>query len=125
MNRRELSDLLKRIKRAYSNFYLPDHPSEIETLKAILDDWHDYLVDIPFKQAAQNLKRYVLDPGQRYPPHPGALAQPLETDMDRYFERQQAEGQYTLEQWEQMRREAVGPTDEQRRKVAEIRGRTV
>lgn len=93
----------------------------------MVDDWSDYLAEIPYAQAKENLRRYVLDAGNKYPPHPGALARPLESksDAERYFEQQQAAGILTLEQWEQLRNNAVGPTDEQRRKVEEIRGRSI
>lgn len=90
----------------------------------MIEKWQRILHDTPLDFAVKRLEQYAAQSENRYAPHPGALAK-IKTDADRYYEHQQASGIMTLEQWEQMRQSAVGPTEEQRRKVAAIRGRTV
>lgn len=36
--------------------------------------WHDLLKDIPFERAQRNLRAYIMDGNNKYPPHPGELA---------------------------------------------------
>ncbi|OMF37458.1 hypothetical protein BK133_05220 [Paenibacillus sp. FSL H8-0548] len=122
MNKAEISEIFKRIKRAYAMFHIPD---EINSLRELVEEWSDFLADIPDETVKVNLRRYVLNPDNKYPPHPGALARPLDTrtDADRYHEHMQASGMMTLEQWELMRNKAVPPTEEQRRKVRELLGK--
>ncbi|MEK4052673.1 hypothetical protein MHB84_03395 [Paenibacillus sp. FSL F4-0087] len=86
-----------------------------------LQSWHEALTDIPFELAQSNLKKYVADPDNKYPPHPGALAKkPVFTDSDRYHAGLKKSGQRTLEENEELSIGKVGPTEEQRRKVRDL-----
>jgi len=49
-----------------------------------LELWCDLLKDVPFELAQANLRRYVLDPYNKFPPHPGVLAErPAQTAIGR------------------------------------------
>jgi hypothetical protein len=86
-----------------------------------LQSWHDALNDIPFELAESNLKKYVADPENKYPPHPGALAKkPIVTESDRYHAGLKKSGQRILTTNEKLSIGAVGPTEEQRRKVRDL-----
>ncbi|MEC0107251.1 hypothetical protein P4H27_09915 [Paenibacillus taichungensis] len=86
-----------------------------------LQSWHEALTDIPFELAQSNLKKYVADPDNKYPPHPGALAKkPVFTDSDRYHTGLKTSGQRTLQENKKLSIGAVGPTEEQRRKVRDL-----
>lgn len=86
-----------------------------------LQSWHEALTDIPFELAQSNLKKYVADPENKYPPHPGALAKkPIVTESDRYHTGLKMSGQRILATNENLSTGAVGPTEEQRRKVRDL-----
>ncbi|WP_171056525.1 replicative helicase loader/inhibitor [Paenibacillus sinopodophylli] len=106
-------------------FYYPIFGGDREQARAKIDAWHESLETIPLSQAVENLKRYAADSENKYPPHPGALTKPLDmrTDADRYHEHMHNSGIQTVEQWDLMRKKAVPPTEEQRRKVRESLGR--
>lgn len=53
------------IQNAYSQF-------ETDHIKAKI--WADLLWDTPFELAQKNLRRYIMNPENKYPPHPGELA---------------------------------------------------
>lgn len=48
------------------NFYYDDDKVAV---------WTNILADVPFTTAQKNLRNYILNPENEYPPHPGALAQ--------------------------------------------------
>jgi hypothetical protein len=86
-----------------------------------MESWHEALQDVPFPLAHSNLIKYVADPDNKYAPHPGALAKrPIKTESDRYHESMKKAGTKTLQTNELLRKGAVGPTEEQRRKVREL-----
>lgn len=123
MDKTELTALFKRIKRVYPMFGIPQ---DKEAAREMIDDWHAILADVPFDVAVHNLRRHTLDPDNKYPPHPGALARPIEqkTEFDRYHEWMRESGQITITEYEQMRARAVGPTPEQRERVRRVFERT-
>ncbi|MDP4095456.1 hypothetical protein OIN60_01445 [Paenibacillus sp. P96] len=86
-----------------------------------LQSWHEALKHISFSLAHSNLIKYVADPDNRYAPHPGALAKrPVVTESERYHEGMKKAGAVMLQTSESLREDAVGPTEEQRRKVREL-----
>lgn len=118
MTKSEVARLFERIV-----YYYPAFTGDIEKINA----WHEVLGRTLIDQAMTNLKQHVSDPDNKYPPHPGALAKSLDskTDVDRYHDHMKMSGIVTLKEWETMRANAVGPTEEQRRKVREKIGRSV
>lgn len=88
-----------------------------------MNSWKEVLSSVSYEQACENLKRYVADADNKYPPHPGALAGKGRSDADRYYERMRQSGDRLQSEWEEMRRESCGPTEEQQRKVREYLGR--
>ncbi|MGG1673304.1 hypothetical protein ACIFOE_22235 [Paenibacillus sp. NRS-1783] len=86
-----------------------------------MESWHEALQDVPFPLAHSNLMKYATDPDNKYAPHPGALAKrPIVTDIERYHEGMKKAGELTLQTNELLHEGAVGPTEEQRRKVREL-----
>ncbi|MEF3313306.1 hypothetical protein PV433_30930 [Paenibacillus sp. GYB004] len=119
MDKADITNLFKRIKRVYSMFPIPQ---ELEAAREMVKDWHETLSDVPVEQAIENLKRYSLDPDNKFPPHPGVLAKPLssKTESEQYHEDMRQLGALTLEKLEQLRASAVAPTEEQRAKARSV-----
>jgi hypothetical protein len=65
VNKAEIWSLFERIVHYYPTFSAEDR-------KAVA--WFEVLSKVPYSQAIANLKRYVSDPENKYPPHPGALS---------------------------------------------------
>jgi hypothetical protein len=53
------------ILNAYNSFIYDDDKVAI---------WVEILKDVPFELAQANLRKYIRDPENKFPPHPGALA---------------------------------------------------
>lgn len=66
MRESELRQIFLRIANRYSHFAYDDFK---------VHDWLELLKDVPFELAMGNLRRYSLNPENRFPPHPGALAE--------------------------------------------------
>lgn len=114
MEKAEVLMILKAIKRAYPMFTIPeDRQSVIE----LVNDWSDFLSVTSYQTANENLRRYIMNPDNRFPPHPGALAKTLLTTAERYHEQMRDAGDMTIYEWEMMRERAVPPTPEQRERV--------
>jgi hypothetical protein len=118
MNKQEVGQLFDEVV-----FYFPAFRSFVEAdLAGCISRWHRILKDTPLDYAVQQLETYVAN-REKYYPHPGLLAK-TSTDADRYHESMKESGQITIAQWEDMRNKAVGPTEEQRRRVRELLGKT-
>lgn len=66
MKELDIRKLFLILQNTYSSFQQDDDKVAI---------WTDILWDTPFEQAQVNLRRYILDPRNLYPPHPGVLAE--------------------------------------------------
>lgn len=121
MNKKEVGMLLDEVAIYYPSFVFQQRQDD---KREIRDKWHKVLEDTPYDIAVSLLEVYVRNPDNRYAPHPGALRK-VKSDAERYHEQMQAAGILTIEHWEEMKKNAVGPTEEQRRKVREILGRNV
>lgn len=120
MQKYEIANLFKKIVQFYPVFGGGDRDQVMEKINA----WHEVLADISFEQASANLKSYVNDPENRYPPHPGNLAKAVsKSEAERYHESMKASGELTLQQLQHMKKSAVAPTAEQKRKVRELYGK--
>jgi len=118
MTREEIGQLFDEVV-----FYFPAFRVFVESdVAGCITRWHKILKDTPFDYAVQQLEAYVAN-REKYYPHPGLLAK-SETEADRYHDQMKDAGQHTLEEWEHMRKSAVPPTEEQRRKVRELLGKT-
>lgn len=62
----EIRQLFLIILNTYSNFAYDDDKVEI---------WTDILKNVPFELAQRNLRTYIQNPANTFPPHPGALAE--------------------------------------------------
>lgn len=122
MKKHEVAKLFEKIVLFYPSFG-GDRSAAMEKINV----WHETLDQVTFDHAYENLKRYVADPDNKFAPHPGALARSLDakTESDRYHESMKQSGSQTIQSLDEMRTKAVGPTEEQRRKVREYFGRTV
>jgi hypothetical protein len=65
MNEIEVKKLFLIINETYSNFSISDVKITI---------WADLLREVPFDRAQRNLRSYVMDSNNKFPPHPGELA---------------------------------------------------
>jgi hypothetical protein len=65
LNKSEVWKLFEKIVYSYPSF-----TGESEKATA----WHEMLAKVPYDLALANLKRYASVPVNKYPPHPGALA---------------------------------------------------
>jgi len=65
MNDIEVKKLFLIINETYSNFPISDVKITI---------WADLLREVPFDRAQRNLRSYVMDSNNKFPPHPGELA---------------------------------------------------
>lgn len=117
MNKEEIGQLFDEIV-----FYYPAFRVQVESdLVGCITRWHKILKDTPYDYALQQLEAYVAN-REKYYPHPGLLSKSI-TDADRYHDQLKESGQLTLAQWEHMKKTAVGPTEDQRRKVRELLGK--
>ncbi|WP_281885636.1 hypothetical protein [Paenibacillus sp. YYML68] len=113
----DISELFKSIKRIYPLFVIPrENRSEARDM---LHAWHECLGSVSVEVARENLRRYALDPDNKYPPHPGALAKPLDkrSGADHYHDHMRQSGLDTLAEYDRMQERAVGPTPEQRERI--------
>jgi len=97
-------------------FYYPSFTGNSKKINA----WYIVLQNVPFDLALENLHLYVGNPENKYSPHPGALSVERKSDDDRYHDYMRISGMQMLEEAERMHKNAVPPTDEQRRKVREL-----
>ncbi|UKS27182.1 replicative helicase loader/inhibitor [Paenibacillus sp. HWE-109] len=107
MNRAEVIQLFKKIKGKYPSFQMP---SEILTLKYMVDEWLEDLEHTPFEVATENLRRHS-DSAAQWPPSIGQLKQPLKTDEDLYHESMKRSAQEYLAQKDEWIKNSVGPPD--------------
>lgn len=100
--------------------YYPAFNGDGAKLKA----WHDALINVTYETAKQNLIRYVSDPDNKYPPHPGAFARRLDakTDAERYHDHMRQTGVLTLAQYDQLRKGIAPPSSDIMRRVREQLG---
>lgn len=76
MNEIEVKKLFLIINNTYPNFPIDDIKITI---------WADLLRDVPFERAQSNLRSYVMDSNNKFPPHPGELAKSnLQETQGRY-----------------------------------------
>lgn len=66
MKETEMIKILTVIGNSYSNF-------TFDRMKVAL--WLELLKDVSYSRAESNLRRYLIDPGNKFPPHPGVLAE--------------------------------------------------
>ena len=67
MKESEIRKIFLVIENAYGGvFAYDDYKVEL---------WRKTLEDVPYELAEENLRRYIRNPDNRFPPHPGALAQ--------------------------------------------------
>lgn len=66
MKRDEVMQLFWVMNYTYPNFNADSEEK--------IDIWHDLLKDVPFERAQRNLRAYIMDANNKYPPHPGELA---------------------------------------------------
>lgn len=118
MQVQDVAEILKKINRLYPTFLIPDNAKD---LRALVVDWHDLLEHITFAQALKNLKEYVLNADNKYPPHPGVLAK-TKSKTEIYHDFMQDLGLSELTKIEELKKTAIGPTDEQKRRVREACG---
>lgn len=72
----DLKKLFLILVNTYPNF------DATETKKAI---WLDLLCDVTFENAQRNLRAHILNPENRFPPHPGILAEkPVQSCIGNY-----------------------------------------
>jgi hypothetical protein len=83
VNKAEVTDLLKKIKRKYPTFRLP--LDDLVELRATVDEWHEDLENTPFDVAVRNLQKHS-DSGEDWPPSIGKLKRPLQTESDVYHD---------------------------------------
>lgn len=78
MKESEIRKIFLVIENAYGGvFAYDDYKVEL---------WRRTLEDVPFELADANLHRYILNPDNRFPPHPGALAErPVEAANGPYI----------------------------------------
>jgi hypothetical protein len=62
----EIRELFLKISNFYNNFLYDDYKVEL---------WRETLDDIPYHLANSNLLRYIRNPENKFPPHPGALSE--------------------------------------------------
>lgn len=118
MTREEIGQLFDEVV-----FYYPAFRILLDSdVMGCLERWHKILKDTPYNHALDQLEAYVAN-REKYYPHPGLLAKTI-SDADRYHEQMKTDGQLTLSEWDNMKKLAVGPTEEQLRKVRELRGKT-
>jgi hypothetical protein len=110
----EIWRLIGRIVQYYPSFAAKTE--EEDELRA--ESWHDVLRDVPYDLAVGNLRRYVSNPENRWPPHPGVLAANLESE--RYHEQMSDSGRKALKEHDRRLAAAVPPPEEISRKVREI-----
>lgn len=65
MKETELIKLFATIQNTYSGFAFDRFKIQL---------WLDLLKNVPFELAQNNLRRYLMDPENKFPPHPGVLA---------------------------------------------------
>lgn len=83
MNKAEVTELLKKIKRKYPVFRLP--VDDFDEMRALVDDWLEDLQDTPFEVSTENLRRHS-DSGEDWPPSIGKLKRSLQTEADVYHD---------------------------------------
>ncbi|RXZ84604.1 hypothetical protein EBB07_00890 [Paenibacillaceae bacterium] len=105
MEKRDVTMLFKRIKRVYSLFYIPGAGQEDE-LRQMIDDWLRYLRGVPVETVNKNLDKYVSNPDNKQPPHPGILAR---STADRYQEFLRNSATHFAEDMAEMNTKAVPP----------------
>lgn len=66
MKESQIRQLFLIIINTYSNFVYDDYKVEL---------WREILDDVPYEMAQKNLWAYIRDPENKFPPHPGALAE--------------------------------------------------
>lgn len=66
MKESEILKLFSVIQNTYNAFIFDRFKTEL---------WLDLLQYTPFELAQDNLRRYILSPENRFPPHPGILAE--------------------------------------------------
>ena len=115
MTKAEIWRLIGRIVQYYPGFAAKTEDED----EARVEAWHEVLRDVPFDRAMENLRRYVADKENRWPPHPGILAAgPDESAL--YHEQMIAAGKQALEEHIRRLANAVPPPADVSRKVREI-----
>lgn len=77
MKETEIIQLFTVIQNTHSTFSFDRFKMEL---------WLDLLQDVPFELAQANLRRYCLNPENKFPPHPGVLAEnPNQNPEGRYI----------------------------------------
>lgn len=113
MNRAEVAELFKKIKRAYSSFDVMD----IEKV----DEWQSYLKNVSLEVALENLRRHIAT--EKFPPTIAELSRPLDpekTDNELYHERLREAAIQRLEEIEAWRKKAVPPPAHVKERMREI-----
>jgi len=102
----EVRKLFLIIQNTYSNFVWDDVKVKI---------WADLLRDTPFDMAQRNLREYIMNPDEKFPPHPGVLARRPET-QGRYVPNAE-ETRRMLDEMDRQRERAVPMPEEFRRRL--------
>lgn len=118
MDKSEISQLLKKIKRRYQNFQLP---LELVQSKAMIDEWFEDMQDVPFEVATENLRKHAA--GNDWPPSIAKLSKPLvDPEEERHAELKEETEKYfqELEKWPET---AVGPPDHFKERMRQLAAR--
>jgi hypothetical protein len=87
----EVLKLFAVIENSYSSFVYDEFKTQL---------WLDFLKDTPFELAQVNLRRYILNYENRFPPHPGVLAEnPVQSCSGNYVPNAQ-ETKIMLDNWD-------------------------
>lgn len=108
MDKAEVSQLLKKIKRRYPTFQLP---ADLAELRAMIDEWREDLQSTPIEVAVENLRRHS-DSGEDWPPSIGKLKRPLQTEADLYHDRMRDSAKEHMSNLDEFERTADPPPDE-------------
>lgn len=120
MNKADVGTLFDKIASYYPSF----RAMQSADVRSVLADWHNVLQETSLTDAIKLLEDYASEAEHKYAPHPGALKM-VRTDSDRYHDYMRDSGEQTLSKLDEFRQQAVGPTEEQRRKVRAIVGKSI
>jgi hypothetical protein len=74
-----------------------------------VNTWTDLLWDVPFVQAQSNLRKYILNTENKFPPHPGVLAETMVQRSEGPYIPNAAETRLMLEERDRVNQSLVIP----------------
>lgn len=111
MNKAEVTELLKIIKRCYSNFQVP---TDIDSLRKMVNEWYESLRDVSFELANANLRNYVVS--EDWPPSIARLSCPL----NHYYEVMRDTAINHMRSIGEFEQTTVSPSEKQQERMREI-----